>query len=262
MRNLDINILWIELCKNRKNAQCIASMNKEITVCKIRFIDTSQITYAIAKNKPLLIGFDYDFPDLPGLQLLRQIRSDYPSIPVIILTMQHSERLAVWAFRTGVRNYLVKPLKIESIIEEISQLATQSRPRLTKPRINLLKRYQIPKEFRFISTSLLSKRTIPAINYVEAHFQEKIIAKEVASICGMSVFSFSRIFRNEHHITFREFLIKHRVMQAKEFLRNPKIAVTDVAQLSGFNDASSFTRLFRRYMGITPSYYQKSIQTD
>lgn len=257
MRDLDINILWIALCKNSKNAQCIDSMNNKIATYKIHSVDSNQITHAIAKNKPNLICFDYDFPDLPGLQLLREIRLGHPSIPAIMLTIQHNENLAVWAFRTGVRNYLVKPLKVDSIVEEISQLAIQFKPRLTKPRINFLRRSQIPKEFHFISTSLISKRTIPAINYVQAHYQEKIIEKEVASICGMSVFTFSRIFHNEHNITFREFLIKHRIMQAKEFLHNPKITITDVAQLSGFTDASSFARLFRRYIGMAPSCYQR-----
>ncbi|MBP6057075.1 MAG: response regulator transcription factor [Nitrosomonas sp.] len=257
MPRSDINILWIELCKNRKNAQRIGSINKKITTYKIHSIDKNQISRAIAINKPNLICIDYDFLDLPGLQLLRHIRSGHSDIPVVMLTIQHSENLAVWAFRTGVRNYLVKPVSVESIIEEINRLITQLKPGVTKPRINLLKRYPIPKEFHFISTSLLSQRTISAINYVETHFQEKITEREVAAICGMSVFTFSRIFRNEHSITFREFLIKHRIMRAKEFLRNPKIAIMDVAQLSGFTDTSNFARLFRRYIGITPSHYQK-----
>jgi|CXWL01.1.fsa_nt_gi YesN/AraC family two-component response regulator len=253
----DINILWIALCKNNKNAQPIFSRKNEIAVHKIYSVDTNQITCTITKNKPNLICFDYDFPDVSGLQLLRQIRLDHPGIPVIMLTLQHNENLAVWAFRTGVRNYLIKPLKAESVIEEINQLSIQSRSRSTKPRVNLLRRCQIPKEFHCSPTVLLSKRTIQAINYVQAHFQEKIIEKEVASICGMSVFTFSRIFHNEHHMTFREFLIKHRIMQAKEFLRNPEITITDVAQLSGFADASSFARLFRRYIGMVPSCYQR-----
>ncbi len=257
MQRRSVNILWIELCKNRKNAQRIDFINKKITAYKVHSIDKNQISCAIAINKPNLICIDYDFPDLPGLQLLRQIRSGYSNIPVVMLTIQHSESLAVWAFRTGVRNYLVKPVKVESIVEEINRLATQLKPRVIKPRINLLKRYPIPKEFHFISASLLSQRTISAINYVETHFQEKITEQEVASICGMSVFTFSRIFRNEHSITFREFLIKHRIMRAKEFLRNPKIAIIDVAQLSGFTDTSNFARLFRRYIGMAPSYYQK-----
>ena len=129
----DINILWIALCKKDKNAQHIFSRKNEIAIQKIYSVDANQITFAITKNKPNLICFDYDFPDVPGLQLLRQIRLDHPGIPVIMLTLQHSENLAVWAFRTGVRNYLIKPLEAKSVIEEINQLSIQSRSRSIKP---------------------------------------------------------------------------------------------------------------------------------
>lgn len=61
-------------------------------------------------------------------------------------------------------------------------------------------------------------------------------------------------------MTFREFLIKYRIERAKELLHNPEIAVTDVAHLIGFTDASSFTRLFRRYVSMTPSSYQKHVE--
>lgn len=258
MDDRNIKVVWIPLCKNKKNGQHIDVISEKITICKVHnVIDKNLITGAITDNKPNLICIDYDFPDLPDLQLLRWIRRNHSNIPVIMLTTHHSESLAVWAFRTGVRNYLVKPLHMHSIAEEISQLAIQFKPRLTGPRINLLRHYPIPQEFHFSSKSLLSKRTISAINYIQAHFQEKIREEEVASICGMSVFNFSRIFRAEHSLTFREFLIRHRVMQARELLHNSQITITDVAQLTGFTDTSSFARLFRRYIGMAPSFYQK-----
>lgn len=259
MNDRNTKIIWIALCKNRENAQRIdADKNKKITIHTMReATDKNHVAGIIAANQPNLICFDYDFPDLADLQLLRQIRFNHSNIPAIMLTLQHSENLAVWAFRTGVRNYLVKPLTCEFILDEIIQLSTLFKPGHSKARINLLRSYQIPQEFHFFSKPLTSKRTTLAINHVERHFHKKITEREVASICGMSVFTFSRIFHSEHNMTFREFLIQHRITQAKEFLRNPKITITDVAQLSGFTDTSSFYRLFRRYVGMAPSNYQK-----
>ena len=251
-------IAWITLCKNKNNAQDIDISNQEIAIYQVHeAIDKHQMACVITHIKPNLICLDFDFPDLPDLQLLRHIRATYSTIPVIMLTVQHSENLAVWAFRTGVRNYLVKPLSVACLLEEMTQLATQFNPKFSKPRMNLLRHYQIPPEFHFISPARLSKRTLSAINFVEAHFHEKIAEKEMAALCGMSVFTFSRQFRVEHHITFREFLIRYRITQAQEFLHNPQITITDVAQLSGFTDTSSFAKLFRRYIGMAPSSYQK-----
>lgn len=266
MRDPDVNVLWIRLCRVKQNAQDTDLIKKTVTTHEIHTagIDKSHIMHAIETHRPGLICVDYDFPDLPGLRLLRLLRSGHPHIPIIMLTTQHNESLAVWAFRTGVRNYLVKPLPAKVIVEEISVLlAAQFRSRSVTyrgntPRINVLKSYPIPNEFRFATSSLREMRTIPAVYYVETHYQERIVEKEVADFCSMNIFTFSRIFRIEHKMTFREFLIKYRIEQAKELLHNPEIAITDVAHLIGFTDASSFTRLFRRYVSMTPSCYQKT----
>lgn len=258
MDNDSARVAWITLCKNKNNAQPVDISYEDIIIYRVHeAIDKHQMAGVITHIRPHLICLDFDFPDLPDLQLLRQIRASYSTIPMIMLTVQHSESLAVWAFRTGVRNYLAKPLSVDGLLKEITQFINQLDPKLSNPRINLLRHYQIPPEFHFISSGWSSKRTLTAINYVEAHFHEKIAEKEMAALCGMSVFTFSRLFRTEHHMTFREFLIRYRITQAKEFLRNPQITVTDVAQLSGFTDTSGFARLFKRYIGMAPSSYQK-----
>ena len=267
MHNPDINVLWIRFCRVKQNAQNIDRIKKTVVIHEIHSADNdkSQITRVIETHKPSLMCVDYDFPDLPSLQLLRLLRSSYSHIPIVMLTTQHNENLAVWAFRTGVRNYLVKPLPAKMIAEEISALLTAKfkfrsiTSRVNTPRVNVLKSYPIPNEFRIVTSPLQGVRTIPAVYYVETHYQEKITEKDVADLCGMSAFTFSRTFRIEHNnITFREFLIKYRIERAKELLNNQEIAVTDVAHLIGFTDASSFTRLFRRYVGMTPSCYQKT----
>jgi two-component system response regulator YesN len=42
-------------------------------------------------------------------------------------------------------------------------------------------------------------------------------------------------------------------------LRNPKLTALDVAILVGFADASHFTKVFRRTVGVTPSQYRANL---
>lgn len=107
MQNREPKILWLDLCKNQRYAQSLYGLKQPITICKLDAINIHDVKTVsiITQNKPHLICFDCDFPDLSQLRLLRQIRALYSQIPVILLTIQHSENLAVWAFRTGVRNY-------------------------------------------------------------------------------------------------------------------------------------------------------------
>ena len=226
----------------------------------IRCVDKARITLAIEEERPQLICLDYDFPDRQNLQLLRQLRCEYQDIPVIMITMQHSESLAVWAFRTGVRNYLVKPLTVNALVEELSNLCVLMKHHVQNqraPRRNVIPPPLLPNEFRNGAPALRADCTAPAVCYVEAHYNEKIAENDLAALCGMNVFAFSKVFRCEHGMTFREFLILYRIERAKDLLHNPAMTATDVAGLAGFSDASSFARLFRRYVGQTPSIYRR-----
>jgi len=259
-----VSVLWIDLCADAKNAQNITVIHEMDNRFTIQSVDKDKIatSVAVAENCPHIICLDYDFPDREGLLLLRQLRCDYPSIPIIMITTQHCENLAVWAFRTGVRDYLVKPLPISSIIEVLNSLATLAKPITQNRRAsrqNLRIPPLLPNEFRHGKRPLRTQRTALATCYVEAHFNESIAEKDLADLCDMSIFVFSKVFRREHNMTFREFLLRYRIERAKELLCNPAITSTDVAGLVGCSDASSFARIFRRYVGHLPSSYRQQI---
>lgn len=128
MQAYAVNVLWVDLCADAGNTQDIAAIHEMGANLTIHLVDKDQITSAVEEERPHLICLDYDFPDRQSLQLLRQLRCEYPDIPVIMMTVQHCESLAVWAFRTGVRDYLVKPLPVNAIVEELSVLATLTKP--------------------------------------------------------------------------------------------------------------------------------------
>ena len=71
----------------------------------------------------------------------------------------------------------------------------------------------------------------------------------------MSPFRFSRSFRETYGIKFQDYVVRYRILESCRLLKSPSTNVTDVAYAVGFNDASYFSRTFRRYVGMTPSYY-------
>jgi transcriptional regulator GlxA family with amidase domain len=98
--------------------------------------------------------------------------------------------------------------------------------------------------------------------YLQQHFPEKIIAFDVASLCDMDPFAFSRAFRREQGTTFRDYLMRLRIESAAAQLRTSDKSIVDVGCSVGFNDASQFARLFRRHMGVTPRAYRNSARAD
>lgn len=51
---------------------------------------------------------DLSLPGMPGLELIRRIRTEHPRLPVMVLSMHHEEQYAVRAFKAGATGYLTK----------------------------------------------------------------------------------------------------------------------------------------------------------
>jgi AraC-like DNA-binding protein len=101
-----------------------------------------------------------------------------------------------------------------------------------------------------------------AVEYIRKHFREKISIKELAKMVNLSVRQFDRKFKESFGSSPQAFILKMRVHAACDALRRPGVQISDVAFDLGFYDQSSFTRHFRRQMGITPLKYQRQLASS
>jgi YesN/AraC family two-component response regulator len=214
----------------------------------------------VERVRPAVVCFDFDFPSKSGLKLLQQTKRDHVSVPLIMLTVQHSEALAVWAFRSRAWDYLVKPLSKTELDRCLACLAEMLNMRdpATK-RTAAMPASLIPPENRSEGVRGRQPQALaPAISYVERHFREKVSSTKAAALCGLSPFQFSRVFKESYDLTFQEYLLRFRIREACRLLKNPAAQVTDVACLVGFNDPSYFTKIFKRYTHISPSRFAEA----
>ncbi|MFV0445690.1 MAG: response regulator [Planctomycetaceae bacterium] len=66
---------------------------------------------------PDLVLTDMQMPEMNGLELVRSLKRDYPGLPVILMTAQGSEALAVKALQVGADSYVPKALLADELIE-------------------------------------------------------------------------------------------------------------------------------------------------
>jgi AraC-like DNA-binding protein len=203
------------------------------------------------------ICFDFEYPDMSGLRLIPEAKSRWPSAPIVMLTLQSSTDLAVWALRSRVFDLLIKPAtKIETdrLLERISAAMRARRSQLErKPQAIAA---QLPAETRYRPQAPAAPRLQAAIAHIAKHFLRPIPESEVALLCNMSPSRFCREFKSAFNETFGEYLANYRMKQAKRLLANPSMPVADVAVAVGFNDPSYFTRVFRKQEGVSPSEYR------
>lgn len=201
---------------------------------------------------------NFDFPTKQGLKTLQEIKQTHTTLPVVMLTVQHSEALAVWAFRSRVWDYLVKPIATRELdrclcclSEMLSMRALQTAPRRAAIPASL-----IPEENRIAGPRGRMPQTLaPAISYVEQNYRRKLSSAKAASLCHLTPFQFSRVFKETYGLTFREYVLRFRVREACRLLKHPHAQVAEVAYLVGFNDPSYFGKIFRRYTQFSPSRF-------
>ncbi len=233
-----------------------------------RFHDYFDISYCANPNYPedepqlesgAALCFEYDYPDRPGLSILCNTKVRFPHVPILMLTTQHSERLAVWAYRNRVLDYLVKPASREDL-QRCSKLisAIQSKDDRQRNRRMIDYNASLPTEIP-AGQRTGNVRLAPALHYVKRNFRTKIRNSDVAEKCGMSGFHFSHEFTETYGITFQEFVMRYRIFEACRELQHPNIQVANVAYSVGFNDPSYFARVFRRYLDMPPSAYVERV---
>ncbi len=253
-------LLRMNLTGTSSRMELPANLEKSINVIDI--VPGQDVEKTISLNKPGIICFDFDCPFVQGLSLLRSIKQKFPSIPILMLTEHHSESLVLWALRSRVWDYFVKPVNDKSLASILLQVealgdvnVNRENRKLVLPRslVQGCENDTSSENGRDKTKNAIEK----AIFYLNNNLSKKIIAKEVASHCGMSPFHFSRSFKQVCGVTFSDYLLERRITKAKELIYDHNVSITSVCYDVGFRDLSYFSRVFKRYHGMTPSEYRK-----
>lgn len=100
-----------------------------------------------------------------------------------------------------------------------------------------------------------------ALDYIHEHYSEQLTLNDVAEHVYVSPSYLSRMFKKELGKNFVDYLNGLRIEKAKELLMDPKYKTYEVAEIVGIPDAHYFSRLFRKYEGISPTEYRDTSVT-
>lgn len=102
----------------------------------------------------------------------------------------------------------------------------------------------------------------PVLEYIEGHYSQGLTLGDLAAVAGMNPKYFCWVFRSLTHRSPVDYLNFYRIEQAAYMLDSTKLSVTEVGNRCGFGESSYFTKVFRKYKGITPVQYRKKVKTE
>ena len=91
------------------------------------------------------------------------------------------------------------------------------------------------------------------IEYMEKGYKEDISLDRIAKNMYVSPVYISKIFKEETGDSPINYLIKIRLAKAEEMLKESTLSIKAIAQNVGYSDAYHFSKLFKKYYGISPS---------
>ena len=97
--------------------------------------------------------------------------------------------------------------------------------------------------------------------YISEHYSEKINLNTLCFIFGTNKTSLCRDFKIVYGQTVLEYVQTLRIKAAKKMLRNDEMTVTQMAELLGFDSVHYFSRLFKKYTGVSPTDYLRSVKS-
>jgi DNA-binding NarL/FixJ family response regulator len=95
----------------------------DMTVCGEEE-DASRALSSITTLKPDLVIADISLKDSSGLELMRNIKAQYPGLPVLVVSVHDESIYAEIAFRAGALGYLMKQEALEKILTAIRRVLT------------------------------------------------------------------------------------------------------------------------------------------
>jgi YesN/AraC family two-component response regulator len=104
---------------------------------------------------------------------------------------------------------------------------------------------------------MISKEIKAALDYIDSNYTENISLEKISSKVFLSCYYFSRLFKAEVGVTFSSYVIYKKIEAAKEMLENTNKSALEISNFLNFNEQTYFSKIFKKYVGETPSKYRR-----
>lgn len=142
----------------------------------------------------------------------------------------------------------------DAYIQRVEQLRTQNEILNLQYHMILEFTEQVEKVRRGKNPTRLA---IEAANYVQRHLSEPIRTEDMAREFYLTRTHLSAKFRQETGMTLTDFILNEKTEEAKRLLRYSEKSAAAIGAYLGFSSTAHFSRVFKKYAGLTPKEYRE-----
>lgn len=201
--------------------------------------------------KPIICIADVMMPIMDGIEFCTELKKDelISHIPVILLTALSENEDKAKGYNAGADGYLVKPFDPSLLKTRITNIITSRKELKAKfsieseSEVSLLTHSPVDEEFMQKVTFLIDA------NLAESNLTTSFLCLEL----GMSSSKLYRKIKELTDLAPNEFIRTIRLKKSANLLRTRRYNVSEVSDMTGFNDPLYFSRCFKKQFGFPPS---------
>jgi DNA-binding NtrC family response regulator len=194
-----------------------------------------------AGGRPRLVVVETPADPGAAVDVITRLRTRYNESPLLAVTgdapaavhIRESAGLPSWAVLAG-------PYHLGTLLEWIAT----AMPPLGETRVAL---------------PTLRPHVAEAIDHVIRHYTTRLLAEDVARAAGLSARQLADMFNDCLGMSAKEFITRFRVVAACRLLLDGSPTLQQIAEMTGFEDASHLSHVFNRYLGMRPGEYRRRL---
>ena len=214
----------------------------------------------VLKSIPDLVISDIMMPEMDGNTMCSKIKTNPATshIPVILLTAKSRDEDQLEGLEMGADSYIMKPFNMDILRRTIVNLIHTHKMLQLKYGRNDSLEQQVDKVEVKSPDDLLLERVMKVINKNLSNSDLSI--DKIADEVGISRVHLHRKMKELTGQTPHDFIRNIRLKQAANLLAGHNMNITEVMYACGFNNAASFSTIFKKFYGMSPREYMNEHQ--
>lgn len=204
---------------------------------------------------PDIVITDIRLPGQDGLEMLSHCQVS----AAVILSGHTDYQYMKRAIRLGVMDYLQKPVDDEeleaTLREAVSRLDEENNDieRIKSSIDDSAMTIKLPESAGNIQIEAI-------IKFIKTNFSKPIGLVDAAQSVNLSESHLSRLFKEITGVNYLQYLNAYRINQSLGMLCNPRLSIGDISLACGFPNPGYFAKIFRKYIGMTPTQFRDTQQ--
>lgn len=223
-------------------------INWEGMGCELKSVSSNgkELIEQMEAEHPDIIITDVRMPLMDGLEVCKYVYETCPEAQVIILSAYSDFEYARTAIHYSICEYVLKI----AVLEELPQAVEKAIRNLEKNK----------KEFRVTEKDMVEKDSDGLYDqmarFIEENYRTRITLDDMAEKLHANRSYLSRLYKNRRGVNLFDDILRMRIEKAKEYMESTDWKIYEVSEAVGFDDTGYFSRVFKKYEGMSPKEYK------